>query len=246
MKRTLTEIGQYFILMGKVFSVPSKMSIFRKMLFDEIERLGLNSVGIVAIISVFMGAVVSLQMIINLENPFIPRYLIGYATRESIILEFSSTIVALILAGKVGSNIASEIGAMRITEQIDALEIMGVNSANHLILPKIVAAVIFFPFLTVMSMIIGVMGGYMTVFTVDSMTPTDFLTGVVYDFRPYLVAYGITKMVIFAAVITSVSSYYGYNAKGNSLEVGRSSTRAVVSSTIIVLIFNVILTKLFF
>ncbi|MFI3262622.1 MAG: ABC transporter permease [Rikenellaceae bacterium] len=246
MIKSLTEIGQYVLLMGKVFKKPGKMSIFRKMFMDEIERLGLNSVGIVAIISVFMGAVVSLQMIINLENPFIPRYLIGYATRETLILEFSSTIVALILAGKVGSNIASEIGAMRITEQIDALEIMGVNSANHLILPRITAAVFFFPLLTVMSMIIGILGGYLTVFTVESMTPTDFATGVVYDFRPYLVFYGISKMFFFAFAITSISSFYGYFAKGNSLEVGRSSTRAVVTSTIVILIMNVILTKVFF
>ncbi|MFI3268281.1 MAG: ABC transporter permease, partial [Rikenellaceae bacterium] len=159
MIKSLTEVGQYILLMGKVFKRPGKMSIFKKMLMDEIERLGLNSIGIVAIISVFIGAVVSLQMIINLENPFIPKYLIGFATRETILLEFSSTIVALILAGKVGSNIASEIGAMRITEQIDALEIMGINSANHLILPRIMASVLFFPLLTVMSMIIGIWGG---------------------------------------------------------------------------------------
>lgn len=246
MIKSLTEVGQYILLMGKVFKRPGKMSIFKKMLMDEIERLGLNSIGIVAIISVFIGAVVSLQMIINLENPFIPKYLIGFATRETILLEFSSTIVALILAGKVGSNIASEIGAMRITEQIDALEIMGINSANHLILPRIMASVLFFPLLTVMSMIIGIWGGYLTVFTVDSMTPGDFATGVVYDFRPYLVFYGISKMFVFAFIITSVSSFYGYFAKGNSLEVGRSSTRAVVTSTVIILIMNVVLTKIFF
>lgn len=213
---------------------------------DETEKLGLNSIGIVAIISVFMGAVVALQMAINLESPFLPKYLIGYATRESLILEFSSTIVALILAGKVGSNIASEIGTMRITEQIDALEIMGVNSANHLILPKIVSAILFFPFLTLMSMIVGILGGYMIVFTVDLMTPDEFLTGITDDFRPNLVMYGILKMVVFSFIITSVSSFYGYFAKGNSLEVGRSSTKAVVSSTIVVLIFNVVITKLFF
>lgn len=246
MIKILTEIGEYIILMGKVFKKPARKSIFKRLLFDEMERLGLNSVGIVAVISVFMGAVVTLQMLINLENPLLPKYIIGYATRESLILEFSSTIVALILAGKVGSNIASEIGSMRITEQIDALEIMGVNSANHLILPKIVAAMIFFPFLTVMSMIIGIIGGYFTVFTVDTMTPDNFITGLTYDFRPYLVFYGVTKMLIFAFTITSVSSYYGYYAKGNSLEVGRSSTRAVVSSTIVVLILNVVLTKVFF
>lgn len=242
----LTELGSYILLMQKTFQRPAKWSIFRRQLMDETEKLGLNSIGIVAIISVFMGAVVALQMAINLESPFLPKYLIGYATRESLILEFSSTIVALILAGKVGSNIASEIGTMRITEQIDALEIMGVNSANHLILPKIVSAILFFPFLTLMSMIVGILGGYMIVFTVDLMTPDEFLTGITDDFRPNLVMYGILKMVVFSFIITSVSSFYGYFAKGNSLEVGRSSTKAVVSSTIVVLIFNVVITKLFF
>ena len=244
--KILAEIGRYMLLMKKVFQQPVKKSIFHRQLMDEMEKLGLNSIGIVAIISVFMGAVVALQMAINLESPFLPKFLIGYATRESLILEFSSTIVALILAGKVGSNIASEIGTMRITEQIDAFEIMGVNSANYLILPKIVSALIFFPFLTLLSMIVGMFGGYMIVFTVDMMTPDDFLTGMTDDFRPFLVLYGVVKMIIFAFIITSVSSYYGYYAKGNSLEVGRSSTKAVVSSTIVVLIFNVILTKLFF
>ena len=143
-------IGRYFILMGKVFSRPEKRAIYRRRIIYEMESLGLNSIGLTAIISVFIGAVITLQMSINLESPFIPKYIIGYATRETMILEFSSTVVALILAGKVGSSIASEIGTMRITEQIDALEIMGVNSASYLILPKIVATVLFFPFLAVL------------------------------------------------------------------------------------------------
>ncbi len=244
--RILAELGRYFMLMRKVFERPVKRRVFMRQMVDEMENLGLNSIGIVAVISVFMGAVVALQMAINLESPFLPKYLIGYATRESLILEFSSTIVALILAGKVGSNIASEIGTMRITEQIDALEIMGVNSANYLILPKVIAAMLFFPFLTLMSMIIGMLGGYLIVYTLDSMTPNDFLTGLTDEFRPFLVVYGFVKMIVFSFIITSVSSFYGYYAKGNSLEVGRSSTKAVVTSTIVILIFNLILTKLFF
>ena len=152
-------IGRYFILMGKVFSRPEKRAIYRRRIIYEMESLGLNSIGLTAIISVFIGAVITLQMSINLESPFIPKYIIGYATRETMILEFSSTVVALILAGKVGSSIASEIGTMRITEQIDALEIMGVNSASYLILPKIVAAVVFFPFLTILSIAIGTISG---------------------------------------------------------------------------------------
>ena len=153
-------IGRYFIPMGKVFSRPEKRAIYRRRIIYEMESLGLNSIGPTAIISVFIGAVITLQMSINLESPFIPKYIIGYATRETMILEFSSTVVAPILAGKVGSSIASEIGTMRITEQIDALEIMGVNSASYPILPKIVATVLFFPFLAIPSIPIGIAGGY--------------------------------------------------------------------------------------
>lgn len=171
MKNLFELIGRYFLLMGKVFSKPEKASIYGKRILAETESLGLNSIGIVAIISVFMGAVITIQMALNLESPFIPKYLIGYAARESMLLEFSSTVVALILAGKVGSNIASEIGTMRITEQIDALEIMGVNSASYLILPKIVSTVFFFPFLTILSMIIGVAGGYVVSILTGAVNP---------------------------------------------------------------------------
>ena len=155
--------------MGKVFSIPEKPGIYGRRIMYEMEALGFNSIGLTAIISIFIGAVITLQMAINLESPFIPKYLIGYATRETMILEFSSTVVALILAGKVGSNIASEIGTMRITEQIDALEIMGVNSASYLILPKIVATVLFFPLLTLLSILIGTIGGY--IIAAASKTP---------------------------------------------------------------------------
>lgn len=237
-------IGRYSILMSKVFSKPEKRSIYRKRIFDEMESLGINSIIIVLIISVFMGAVLTLQMAINLESPFIPQSLIGYATRETIMLEFSSTIVALILAGKVGSNIASEIGTMRITEQIDALEIMGVNSASYLILPKIVASVFFFPFLSIISMIVGSAGGYMISFLTGIVNPETYIDGLRIDFRPFSITYSVIKMAVFAFVITSISSYYGYFAKGNSLEVGRASTAAVVISCIMTLAFNLILTQL--
>ena len=185
------------------------------------EALGLNSIGLTAIISIFIGAVITLQMSINLESPFIPRYLIGYATRETMILEFSSTVVALILAGKVGSSIASEIGTMRITEQIDALEIMGVNSASYLILPKIIAGVFFFPFLTILSILIGVIGGYLISLLTGIMIPDDYIQGLLYDFKLYSIIYTLIKMAFFAFIITSISAFYGYYAKGNSLEVGR-------------------------
>ena len=187
--------------------------------------------------------VITIQMALNLESPFIPKYLIGYAARESMLLEFSSTVVALILAGKVGSNIASEIGTMRITEQIDALEIMGVNSASYLILPKIVSTVFFFPFLTILSMIIGVAGGYVVSILTGAVNPDSYIIGIQYDFKPFYITYSLIKSSTFAFIITSISGFYGYYADGNSLEVGRASTKAVVVSSIVILIFNLILTQ---
>jgi len=237
-------IGRYLLLMTKVFSRPEKMRIYRRRFLHEMDSLGMNSIGIVAIISVFMGAVITLQMSLNFESPFIPKDLIGYATRESIVLEFSSTVVALILAGKVGSNIASEIGTMRITEQIDALEIMGVNPAGYLILPKIVSTVVFFPFLTILSIGIGIGGGYFVARFTDIMLVEDYIEGINYSFNSFYITYALVKAAVFAFLITSISGFYGFYAQGNSLEVGRASTKAVVSSSIAILLFNLILTKL--
>ncbi len=246
MIRVLELVGSYWMLMSRVFKRPVKKSIMWKQTINEIDKLGVDSIGIVMIISAFMGAVTALQMIINFESPFIPKYLIGYATKETLILEFSSTVMALILAGKVGSNIASELGTMRITEQIDALEVMGVNSANYLILPKIMGAMMFFPFLTIISIFVGIIGGYVSVLTVGSMTPDEFVTGLFFYLKVSSVVYGLLKMVIFAFVITSVAAYNGYIKKDNTIEVGRASTRAVVHSVIIILFFNLVITKLFF
>ena len=244
MLKIFESIGRYTLLMQKVFSRPEKMRIYYTRVMYEMEALGLNSIGLTAIISVFIGAAVTLQMAISLESPFIPKYMIGYATREVMILEFSSTVVALILAGKVGSNIASEIGTMRITEQIDALEIMGVNSASYLILPKIVATVFFFPFLAIFSMLIGIAGGYGISLSTGIMKPTEYIDGLQYDFQTGEITYALIKMVFFAFIVTSISSYCGYYAKGNSLEVGKASTQAVVTSSIVIMICNLILTQL--
>ncbi len=243
LRRFLEQIGLYFVLMGRVFSRPEKGRIYVRRVLMEMESIGFNSIIITAIISAFMGAVVTLQMAINLESGFIPRMLIGYATRETMILEFSSTVVALILAGKVGSSIASEIGTMRITEQIDALELMGVNSASYLIGPKVVGAVLFFPFLCIMSILIGVLGGYMISIFTGIVMPGDFTEGLHYDFRPHSIVYALVKTAVFAFIITSVSAFYGYYARGNSLEVARSATSAVVASSITILLFNLILTQ---
>jgi phospholipid/cholesterol/gamma-HCH transport system permease protein len=237
-------IGLYFIFLGKVFSKPEKRWIFYRETVKEIDKLGVNSIGIIAIISFFMGAVITIQTAYNTENPLLPTYLIGVAARDSILLEFSSTIVALILAGKVGSNIASEIGTMRVSEQIDALEIMGVNSANFMVLPKITALVLFNPFLTILSIAVGIFGGWIVGVYAGVITTQEYIDGIQYVFYPYYITYAIIKTVVFAFIITSISSFYGYYVDGGSLEVGRSSTKAVVYSSVVVLLFNLILTQL--
>ncbi len=242
--KIIEQIGKYFILMGRVLSKPEKNKIYYIQVLKEIESLGINSIGIVIIISIFMGAVITLQTRYNLENPLIPLYLIGLTARDSMLLEFSSTIVGLILAGKVGSNIASEIGHMRITEQIDALEIMGVNSASYLILPKIIAAVVFNPILTLISMFVGVFGGWAAAVITGALASTDYISGIQYWFVPYYITYSLIKTVVFAIIITTVPAFFGYYVKGGALEVGHSSTKGVVTSSVLILLFNVILTQL--
>jgi phospholipid/cholesterol/gamma-HCH transport system permease protein len=244
MIKLFVNIGQYTMLLGKVFSRPEKFRIYMRRIAYEIEALGFNSISLTAIISTFIGAVMALQMAITLESPFIPKFMIGYATREVMVLEFSSTVLALILSGKIGSNIASEIGTMRITEQIDALEIMGVNSASYLILPKIVATVIFFPLLTLFSIFVGVLGGYVFSVLTGVVLPGDYIQGLFYYFEPFAITYALVKGAVFAFIITSISAYCGYYAKGNSLEVGRAATRAVVASSVTIMIFNLILTQI--
>jgi phospholipid/cholesterol/gamma-HCH transport system permease protein len=200
----------------------------------------------VAIISVFMGGIITIQAAFGFNSPWVPLYAVGFTTRESVLLEFSSTILCLILAGKVGSNIASEIGAMRISEQIDALEIMGINSASYLILPKIAGAIFIFPFLIAISMFLGLLGGYVMGVSAGACTEYEYVFGIQAFFEPWKLYYSFTKGVVFAFIITSVSSYYGYYTKGGALEVGRSSTNAVVYSSILILLFALIITNLFF
>ena len=240
----IEKIGQYFLLMGRVFRTPDRWRMFWRQMSKEMEKQGLESILITLIVSVFMGAIMTLQTKLNTENPLLPAYSTGLVTRDCILLEFSSTILCLLLAGKVGSNIASEIGTMRITEQIDALEIMGVNSASYLILPKIVATVIFFPLLTLFSMIVGIVGGYAMGVLTGIMLPGDYIQGLFYYFEPFSITYALVKGAVFAFLITSISAYCGYYAKGNSLEVGKASTRAVVSSSVAIMIFNLILTQI--
>lgn len=244
MMNVFYNIGMYFLLLKRVFSKPDDAREYFRAIGKEIVLIGYNSIPIVFIISFFIGAVITLQTAYNMENPIYPEYLIGLGTRDSVILEFSSTIVALILAGKVGSSVASEIGTMRVTEQIDALEMMGVNSASFLILPKIVASLLTFPILCVFSMIFGIVGGWAAGELSGEVPSAQYIYGIQYMFIPYYIVYSLIKMLTFGFIIITVSSYFGYYTSGGALEVGRSSTRAFVSSSLVVLLFNLILTSI--
>ncbi len=240
----LEKFGKYALLLRKVFTKPQNWSVFFNQFFSEVSKLGINSIWIVIIISFFIGAVIVVQITLNIDSPFMPRWTVGYVSREIIILEFSSSIMSLILAGKVGSNIASEIGTMRITEQIDALEIMGVNSANYIILPKITALMFFIPVLVVLSIFCGLIGGYGVCIFGNIMPVTDFEYGIQSFFKPFYVYYAIFKTVIFGFIISSVAAFYGYNARGGSLDVGKASTDSVVMSSILILISDLLITQL--
>lgn len=244
MKDFIRHFGEYILLMGKVFRLPDRQRMFWRQYAREIEKQGLQSLPIVIIISVFIGAILTIQTKLNTENPLLPTYTTGLLTRETLLLEFSSTILCLILAGKIGSNIASEIGSMRITEQIDALEIMGVNSANYLIFPKIIALLTMMPFLVIISITVGLFGGLGVGLFTDVITVQDYIVGIQYAFNPYYVWYGIIKSLVFGFIITSCSSYYGYYAYGGALDVGKASTNAVVNSNILILFADLLLTKL--
>ena len=239
MNKALHSMGEYTLLMMKSITIPDRWSMFFKQLIKEIYKLGVDSLWIVVIISVFIGTVIAIQISLNISSPLIPKFTIGYTTREIILLEFSSSIMCLILAGKVGSNIASEIGTMRVTEQIDAMEIMGVNSANFLILPKI-----FIPVLVIFSMFTGILGGIAASYGVDGMTPASFEYGLQFYFNEFYIWYSIIKSVVYAFIISSIAAYFGYNVKGGALEVGKASTNAVVMSSIMILLADVILTQL--
>jgi phospholipid/cholesterol/gamma-HCH transport system permease protein len=240
----ISRFGAYILLMLKVFRKPDKFDIYRKQLVTEINNLGVESLGIVAIISVFMGAVVAIQTAYNIDSPLIPLTMVGFTTRQSVILEFSPTIISLILAGKVGSRIASEIGTMRVTEQIDALEIMGINPSNYLIFPKVSAAMIFNPVIIILSMGLGLLGGYLVGIFTGLFTVQDYVTGLQGWFDGFTITYALIKTVVFAFLITSISGFEGFVVKGGAIDVGAASTRAVVWSSIMIIVFNLVLTQL--
>lgn len=240
----LQQFGRYLLMLKVVFTKPDKWKFYFQKSINEIELIGINSLPIVALMSTFMGAVIALQTASSMESPLLPDYTVGFITQSSTILEFSPTIICLILAGKVGSNVASEIGTMRVTEQIDAYEIMGVNSLNFLVLPKITAAVVFFPVLIIFSMALSMFGGWLALLVSDLTTTEIYILGIRAFFNPFHITYALTKTFVFGFLIVSISSFYGYYVKGGSLDVGRASTQAVVSSSIAILIANFILTQL--
>lgn len=237
-------IGRYGLLLKRIFGRIDKWPVLKKQIIFEMDALCVDSLGIVAIISVFMGAVLVIQTAYNIDSPWVPLYTIGFTTRQSLVLEFCPTMVSLILAGKVGSRISSEIGTMRVTEQIDALDIMGVNSPSYLILPKVVACVLLNPFLIGMSMFLGLIGGYGVALFGSAVTPHVYLLGIQSWFIPFEIFYALIKTAVFAFIITTVSGYHGFYTRGGALEVGRSSTRSVVYSSILIILSNLVLTQL--
>lgn len=242
--KPLETFGRYLQLMAKVFSRPERLRMYWKQYVREMQQLGVDSIVIVLLISFFIGAVICIQMKVNIQSPWMPRFTTGYTTREILLLEFSSSIMCLILAGKVGSNIASELGTMRVTQQIDALEIMGVNSAEYLILPKISAMLTMMPFLVIFSSAMGIVGAYATAYIGHVLPPDDLTLGLTHSFVPWFLWMSILKSMVFAFIIASVASFCGYTVEGGSVEVGKASTNAVVSSSVLILFSDVFLTQL--
>lgn len=240
----LANTGKYCRFMGRTFNIPDRWSVFARSTVSEIGKLGVNSIPLVIVISVFIGAVIAIQMELNTSSPLIPAYSVGLATRDIVLLEFSNSILCLILAGKVGSNIASEIGTMRVTEQIDALEIMGVNSCSYLVLPKVVGFLLFMPILVVFSIGTALFGGFLVALFTDLISVTKYTYGLQALFNEWYVWYGLIKCFFFAFIIATVASFFGYYVKGGALDVGKASTDSVVTTSILILLFDVILTKL--
>ena len=240
-KTFFESVGKYFLFLKMVFRKPEKLRLFWRQFVNESDKLILSSILIVGVISVFIGGVLVIQTASNLENPVIDKMYVGYMVRESLILEFCSTMIALILAGKMGSNIASEIGTMRVTEQID---MMGVNSAGFLVLPKITSATLLSPFLMLLSLILGLVGGWLVVETTQIISTASYITGIKFCYNGFYVFYSCFKMSVFSFMISSISAFNGFYAKGGSLGVGHSSTKSIVITSILILLFDLVLTQL--
>ena len=241
--KNLTQIGSYFLMLKDMFNRPVKWSVMKQLILKEIDDLIIDSLGIVCFISFFVGGVVAIQTALNLTNPLIPRYLIGFATRQSVILEFAPTFISIIMAGKMGSFITSSIGTMRVTEQIDALEVMGVNSLNYLVFPKIIALFLY-PFVIGIAMFLGIFGGYLAAVYGGFATSTDFITGIQVEFIPFHITYAFIKTLAFAFILATIPSFHGYYMKGGALEVGKASTIAFVWTSVLIIITNYFLTQI--
>ena len=241
--RYLSQIGKYFIMLKEIFNKPTKWSAMKQLIFKEIDDLIIDSLGIVSFISFFVGGVVAIQTALNLTNPLIPKYLIGFATRQSVVLEFAPTFISIIMAGKMGSFITSSIGTMRVTEQIDALEVMGVNSLNYLVFPKIIALLLY-PFVIGLSMFLGVFGGWMAAVYGGFTTSFEFTTGLQAEFIPFHITYAFIKTFVFAFILATIPSFHGYYMKGGALEVGKASTVSFVWTSVVIILMNFILTQL--
>ena len=239
----LHDIGKYFLMIKISFSKSCKKEILYKQIFKEINDLILDSIQIVSILSFFIGGVVSIQMALNLENPLLSKTLIGYATRQSVILEFAPTFISIIMAGKVGSYITSSIGTMRVTEQIDALEVMGINSLNYLVFPKVIALLLY-PFLISIAMFLGILGGMAACVYGGYSTMSDFIDGIQTDFIPFHMTYAFIKTFVFAFILATVPSFHGYYMKGGALEVGKASTTSFIWTCVTIIIFNFLITQM--
>ncbi|MBY0245946.1 MAG: ABC transporter permease [Sphingobacteriaceae bacterium] len=240
----ITTFGKYVLLLRDVFKRPEKMKIYSKATFEQMNFIGIGSIGLIAIISSFIGAVMTLQIAFQLISDFIPKTIIGSINRDSTILELSPTISAIVLAGKIGSAISSEIGTMRITEQIDALEIMGINAPGYLILPKIIAGITMVPLLVIISMTMSILGGYIGGSLSGVITPAEYVLGITSNFNPHTVTIALTKAFIYGFIITSIPAFEGFYVKGGALEVAKASTKAVVVCCITILICDYLVTQL--
>jgi phospholipid/cholesterol/gamma-HCH transport system permease protein len=241
--KILHHIGEYLLMLRLVFVKPTKRKVMQKLIFKDIQDLIIGSLGIVAFLSFFVGGVVSIQTALNIENPLIPKNLVGFATRQSVILEFAPTFMSIILAGKVGSFITSSIGTMRVTEQIDALEVMGINSVNYLVFPKIISMLLL-PIVINFSMFLGILGGYAATIYGGFSSSADFIEGIQLDFKPYHVVYAFIKTLVFAMVLATIPSYHGYYMKGGALEVGKAATVAFVWTSVVIIVLNYFITQM--
>lgn len=239
----LPEIGRYVLLMRHLFDRPDNWMMFRRELFRQMNNIGIGSLIIISIISIFVGAVTAIQFAYQMEGQLFPMYLLGYIIRDSMVIELAPTLSALILAGKVGSNLSSELGTMRISEQIDALEIMGINTANYLIAPKVWASVLIVPALVVVSAFLGIYGGYLAAANYG-IAPAIYEKGLLSWFKEFNLVIMIIKSIVFPFLITTIACYEGYFVKGGAIEIGQASTRAVVHGSIMVILFDYIITSL--